>query len=398
MRVVLLALLVLARASGAEDEGETARAEKAETARERQEIELLRKAQRHFDAKNHGAAARVLEQVLVTRADDAAALAMLGHCYFEMGRLEKARAAFTRAVGQGRLTPDVVVRLAHIAREQGAPAAASTALRLAYLLVPKDASVLSAAGEAAAAAGLHEEAASAFRAAVDVAPADAQAHLRMGNIHLKSGASARALVAFETAHHLGASSGKLARLIAELHVERGELFSAVAWYDRMLGFEPPDADQVRLRCARLQAAAGDVVGARDRATRLTASADEVVAGGAHLLAGRLASRAKDQSAAAAHWLSALALGQGGSEVHGLLGAHFYRIGEHARAVEHLRERLKRGPPDPALARALVRSLVVLGELKAAREQLVVVVAEGGLDEQAERLITELARAEAKRAG
>ncbi|MHC4730457.1 MAG: tetratricopeptide repeat protein, partial [Planctomycetota bacterium] len=273
---------------------------------------------------------------------------------------------------------------------------ASSALRLAHLLVPKDAAVLSAAGDAAAAAGLYEEAASAFRAAVGLDPARAGAHLRLGNIHLKGGEAARALTAFETAHHLGASSEDLARLIAELHVERGELLSAVAWYERMLCFEPQDADKVRLRCARLQAAAGDVLGARDLAGQLTVCTDQVVAGGAHLLAGRLASRAKDLPAAVAHWLSALALGQGGPEVHGLLGTHFHRVGEHARAVKHLRERLRQGPPDPGLARALIRSHVALGERKAAREQLVLLVAERGLDEQAERLIADLARTEAKR--
>jgi len=396
MTIILLALPLLARAAGAEDEAATARAEEARAARERQETGLLRKAQLHFDARNHAAAARVLEQVLATRTDDAAALALLGHCYFEIGKLEKARVAFTRAVGRGRLTQDVVIRLAHIAREQGAPAAATSALRLAHLLVPKDAAVLCAAGDAAAAAGLYEEAASALREAVDLDPARADAHLRLGNIHLKTGAAARALTAFETAHHLGASSEDLSRLIAELHVERGELLGAVAWYDRLLAFEPEDADEVRLRCARLQAAAGDVLSARDRAGKLTESTDEVVAGGAHVLAGRLASRAKDLPAAVGHWRRALALGQGGSEVHGLLGAHYHRVGEHAKAVLLLRKRLRLGPPDSSFARALIRSLMALGELKAARERLVLLVAEGGLDDQAERLITELARTEAKR--
>ncbi|MHC4818431.1 MAG: tetratricopeptide repeat protein, partial [Planctomycetota bacterium] len=183
MRIVLIAFLALGGAAGAEDEDAAARAEEARVARERQEAELLRKAQLHFDAKNHAAAARALERVLATRTEDAAALALLGHCYFEIGDLEKARAAFTRAVGRGRLTKDVVIRLAHIAREQGAPSAAASALRLAHLLVPKDAAVLGAAGDAAAAAGMDEEAASAYRAAVDLDPARADAHLRLGNIH-----------------------------------------------------------------------------------------------------------------------------------------------------------------------------------------------------------------------
>jgi tetratricopeptide (TPR) repeat protein len=396
MRIVLIAFLALGGAAGAEDEDAAARAEEARVARERQEAELLRKAQLHFDAKNHAAAARALERVLATRTEDAAALALLGHCYFEIGDLEKARAAFTRAVGRGRLTKDVVIRLAHIAREQGAPSAAASALRLAHLLVPKDAAVLGAAGDAAAAAGMDEEAASAYRAAVDLDPARADAHLRLGNIHIKAGAAARALTAFETAHHLGASSEDLARLIAELHVERGQLLGAVAWYERMLRFEPEDAYEVRLRCARLQAAAGDLLGARDRAGKLTGCPDKVVAGGAHLLAGRLASRAKDPPAAVGHWLAALALGQGGAEVHGLLGVHYHRVGEHAKAAEHLDERLRRGPPDSSLSRALIRSRMALSELPAARAQLVLLVAEGGLDEQAERLITELAAAEARK--
>ena len=106
MRTLLLALLALAGAAGADDEAGKTRAEDARAARERQETELLRRAQLQFDRKNHAAAARALEQVLATRGDDAAALALLGHCYFEMGKLEQARAALTRAVGQGRLTYD----------------------------------------------------------------------------------------------------------------------------------------------------------------------------------------------------------------------------------------------------------------------------------------------------
>jgi len=188
----------------------------------------------------------------------------------------------------------------------------------------------------------------------------------------------------------GCSIDALMGRLRALGAEMGATFidHAPVWYQ--------DGDEVRLRCAQLLAAAGDVVGARDRAARLTVCADKVVAGGAHLLAGRLAGRAKELPAAVAHWLSALELGQGGPEVHGLLGAHYHRVGEHAQAVRHLRERLRQGPPDPSLARALIRSHVALGELNAAREQLVGLVAQGGLDEQAERLITELARSEARR--
>jgi hypothetical protein len=58
--------------------------------------------------------------------------------------------------------------------------------------------------------------------------------------------------------------------------------------------------------------------------------------------------------------------------------------------------LRRGPPDSSLSRALIRSRMALSELPAARAQLVLLVAEGGLDEQAERLITELAAAEARK--
>jgi Flp pilus assembly protein TadD len=122
-----------------------------------------------------------------------------------------------------------------------------------------------------------------------------------------------------------------------------------------------------------------------------------VASGAHLLAGRLASRAGDLPTAVAHWLRVLELGEDGPEVRGLLGAHFHRVGEHARAVKHLRERLRQGSPDSGFARALIRSYMALGELKAARAQLVLLVAEGGLDEPAERLLAGLARTEAERA-
>ncbi|MHC4550257.1 MAG: tetratricopeptide repeat protein [Planctomycetota bacterium] len=403
MRPALLALLLLAGAARAQDEAAAAQREaeairaqeEARAARERREAELLRRAQRYFDGRNHAAAARVLEQVLATRTGDAAARALLGHCYFEMGRLEQARSEFTRAVGLGRLTSDVVIRLAHIAREQGTPAAALSALRLAHLLVPRDAAVLSAAGDAAAAAGLREEAASALRAAADLDPARPDTFLRLGNLHLKQGATARALTAFETAYHLGAPTAELERIIAELHVEHGDLPCAAGWYERLLLRKPRQEGELRLRCAELLAAAGDVEQARDYAGRLAPNADKALAGGAYLLLGRLARRTKEMPVAVEHWRRALDLGEGGPEIHGALGTHFYRLGEHARAAQHLRQRLRQGPPDPGLARALIRSLVAVGELKAAREELVSLVAEFGLDEPAERLIADLARAAPK---
>ncbi|MFQ5843878.1 MAG: tetratricopeptide repeat protein [Planctomycetota bacterium] len=384
MRRIALVLLVLGATVPAQEDTERLR-----------HAEQLRRAERLFRSGSHAEAARILEPVLAAGGGDAEAHALLGHCYFELGRLERARVELTRAVGEGRLTSDVVIRLARISSEQGAPAAALNALRLAHLLTPRNAAVLSAAGEAAARAGLREEAASAFRAAVDLDPARPGAYLRLGNACLAADDSAGALAAFETAHHLGAGSPELARMIADLHARRGELVRAAGWYERMLLSEPEDGAGHRLRCAQLLAAAGDVERAREHAARAAASTDPTVAGGAHLLLGRLAGRAGDMRAAVDHWRRALALGQGGADVHGALGAHFHRAGRHAEAVKHLRERLRRGPPDPALWHALVRSLLALGERKAARAELVRLVAEFGLDDKADRLVTDLVRAGAK---
>ena len=353
----------------------------------------LAKAQKLFDQKSYAPAAVLLEKALKAAPERAAAHALLGHAYFELGRDADARAAFGRAIARGHLTADVLARLGQIAlKEKRLPAAVSS-LRLAALLAPEDSALELAAASAAERAGLFAEAESEYRDLLTADPSRADVWVRLGNLYLRTERPDKALPALVTAYHLGSGTAPLARTIAELYVSRSDLESAVRWYERLLLLDPKGAGTLRLRCARLQAAAGDVDGARKNAEALTRSKTPALAGDAHLLLGRLAASEKEIEPAMRHFQTAAKAGRADPQVHAWLGAHFRRNGNHAAAVRHLRARLAQGPMDQSLARSLVQSLIALQDLEGARHELLGMVEHFGMDAHAEALASGIARAQ-----
>ena len=353
----------------------------------------LAKAQELFDQKSYAQAAVLLEKALKEDPERADVHALLGHAYFELGRDAAARAAFGRAVARGHLTADVLARLGQIAlREKRLPDAASS-LRLAALLAPEDSALALAAASAAERAGLFAEAESEYRGLLTADPSRADVFVRLGNLYLRTKRPDKALPALVTAYHLGSSTAPLARTIAELYVSRRDLESAVRWYGRLLLLDPTNAEALRLRCARLQAAVGDVDGARKNAETLTKSKTPALAGDAHLLLGRLAASEKEIDAAMRHFQAAAKAGRADLQVHAWLGAHFRNTGNHAEAVRHLRMRLAEGPMDQSLVRSLVQSLIALQDLEGARHELLGMVEHFGMDSHAEALASKIARAQ-----
>ena len=353
----------------------------------------LAKAQRLFDQKSHAQAAVLLEEALKEDSERADVHALLGHAYFELGRDAAARDAFGRAIARGHLTADVLARLGQIAlKERRLPDAASS-LRLAALLAPEDSALELAAASAAERAGLFAEAESEYRGLLTADPSRADVHVRLGNLYLRTERPDKALPALVTGYHLGSNAAPLARAIAELYVSRHDLKSAVRWYGRLLLLDPKNAEALRLRCARLQAAVGDVDGARKNAGALTTSKTPALAGDAHLLLGRLAASEKEIEVARRHFQAAARAGRADLQVHAWLGAHFSRNGNHAEAVRYLRTRLAKGPMDQSLARSLVRSLIALRDLEGAHDELLGMVEHFGMDSHAEALASKIARAQ-----
>jgi len=355
------------------------------------DVSLLQRAQEAFDAKRFADVPPPLTRYLKDDPDHAGAHALLGHAYYELNEPGKAREQLARAVALGRLTSDVLGRLAQIALEEEALPAALNSLRVASLLAPDDSSVQLAAASAAEASGLWKEAESGYREVIEDHPADADVRLRLGNLFLKSGQPRKALPELLTAYHMGSSSPALLRTVAELFVQDRDLKSAVAWYRRLLSLDKNAGDDVRLRCARLLEAAGESAASMRMAKPLAASKTPGIAGDAELLLGRLAAAAGEPDQALAHWQRAVAAGSGGLDVSGWLGLALHRKERHKEAIPYLARRLSDGAPDQMLLRALVSSHLELGQAEQARNALLVMIEHFGLDAHARSLATSLRR-------
>jgi Flp pilus assembly protein TadD len=353
----------------------------------------LATAQRLFNEKEYSRAADLLRRSLEEDPDRAGAHALLGHAYFELGRLDEAGASFNQAIALGRLTSDVLARLGQIALARERLPAALNSLRLASLLAPEDDNLELAAAATAERAGLHDEAESVYRDLLAADPSRADVHLRLGNLYLLTERPRKALKPLLLAYHLGESSPALARTIGELYVNRGDLHGAVEWYQRLRLLKPKQPEGIALRCARLMASAGDPEGASKLAHTLLKSQKGAVAGDARLLLGQIAASRGAVDEAVLHWRAAAAAGRAGPDVHAWLGSYFRRKGNHAEAALHLRKRLSAGAMDQSLARALISSLIQLQDLEGARRELVVMIEHFGMDEHAESLVRRIARAQ-----
>jgi tetratricopeptide (TPR) repeat protein len=350
------------------------------------------RAQRSYDAGRYAGSVSILRALHARGGGDGATFALLGHGLYALEKPKEARAAFVEALARGRLSSDVVLRLVEIDRARGDPVAVLEGLRLAGLLLPDDERLPLAAADAAVDAGRLDEAESAYRRVLDRTPDAADVFLRLGNLYLKQQRHDDALVAFRTADALGATGAT--RLVAELYLACDDYQAAAAAYERMLAEEAGDAE-LELRCAELELAAGDRDAAVRHGAHVAATASGAVAGRARVLLGRAKLAGGDTDGAMGEFEKALEAGEGGTELHVLLGMHFHRAGEHARAVKHLRAALKDGGPDRARQTALVESLLALDDVDAARQETVRLIESFGIDERVERLVARLAAAAAR---
>ncbi len=118
-----------------------------------------------------------------------------------------------------------------------------------------------------------------------------------------------------------------------------------------------------------------------------------MAGDARLLLGQMAASRGAVDEAVLHWRAAATAGRVGPDVHAWLGSYFRRKGNHTEAALHLRKRLSAGTMDQSLARALISSLIQLQDLEGARRELLVMIEHFGMDEHAESLVRQIARAQ-----
>jgi len=194
----------------------------------------MRRARSLYEEKKYREAASILEEVCREQSTYAEAHRLLGHTYYQLGRTDDARKALAQAVAHGRLTPDVLARLAQIDRQQNRTAALLAGLRLRMLVEPEDRAWCLLYADVLASAGGEDEAEQIYKAIIEADPAQPDTFVRLGNLYLRKGEYNEAIAAFETACHLGASNPRLPETIAELWFNAGDKRRALLWYERAI--------------------------------------------------------------------------------------------------------------------------------------------------------------------
>jgi len=351
----------------------------------------MRRARSLYEEKKYREAASILEEVCREQPTYADAHRLLGHTYYQLGRTDDARKALAQAVAHGRLTPDVLARLAQIERRQNRTAALLAGLRLRMLVKPQDRAWCLLYADVLASAGGEDEAEEIYKAIIEAAPAQPDTFVRLGNLCLREGRHIEAISAFETACHLGESSPRLPETIAELWFNAGDKRRALLWYERAIKLQDKPAERVRLRRAELLFWTEEFDKAEAAARLLANSENRGSAGKAYLLLGQIAMQRNRPEIAVAHWEEAVQAGMDEPQILAFLGSHYFNNGQYKKAADCLEKRLASGGLDKALLRYLIISLIRSGEDERARDEMQTYLEHYGLDDQAERLVLSFVR-------
>src|SRR5688572_1889951 len=112
---------------------------------------------------------------------------LLTHAYYELEQYDKARQSAIDAIGVGRVTPDVLARLAQIAQERDDRLALLNALRLVIILEPGNVQWRIIFGDLLASEQAIDESAAVFRELLEGQPDSAALNLRLGNVLMQKG-------------------------------------------------------------------------------------------------------------------------------------------------------------------------------------------------------------------
>jgi Flp pilus assembly protein TadD len=348
----------------------------------------VRAAELLFNQSRYAEAAQAFEQVLQKSPELPDAYRFLGHAYFELGQLDKARQAYGQAIARGRLGADILGRLASIYSRSQQPAAAAESLKLSTLVAPATREVQLHLADLLIAAGRIEEAQSTLTDVSKVYSSDPAPLVRLGNLQVQAGKSKEALALVQTAVALGSTQPELPRLLAQLHHDVGNLRDAAQWYERAAASTSDVNLSADLRYRRAQALyeAGDSSEAALVATSLADAKDPTTASRAKLLLGQILMDQGKAEQAVAQWEAAAATGQAPPQVDDFLASHFLDLGDYARAVSPLRRRTARGDADAKSLANLALALHETGDAAQSRAAIKTYVERFGLDDQARDLL------------
>lgn len=312
---------------------------------------------------------------------------LLTHAYHALGQTDKARETALAAISVGRLTSDVLVRLAQIDQQRDDRLALLNTVRLLTIVEADDYQWRLIYGDLLADSGQLEESRGVFQSLVDERPESADLYLRLGDIATRLGDPEAAATNLETAWNLGADNTRLARTIAGLQQQLGNDIAAVAWIERAVAASPSSDEKLQLEHAQLCWNAEQTERAAAAARPLINSPTDEIAAQAHVLLGRIAMGNQEVDAAISHWREATARGVDSPQLLAVIGADYFNKGDFNRAAAVLKRVVDGAEAaEEQHLRFLVTSLIRAADLSNARTYLRHYVEQFGMSDAAKQLV------------
>lgn len=366
-----------------------------------EDVQAIEKAQAAYDAGRFAEAVTLLAPLRTKYPDQADIPRLLTHAYFALGDFARARESALAAIAGGRLSADVVGRIAQIDHRDNDEVAALSAVRLLTILDRDDRRWRMAYAAMLATSGSFDESAAVYRALLAAQPADADVAFRLGNVLVEQQRTTEAAAVLETAWRLGADDDRLPVKLAAVWQSLGDDRQAVAWLERAAAATKADP-AVELRIAQLHLKIGDLDRAAETARRLTASDAKPVAAAAHRVLAHVAVARGKIDDAVAEWRKAASRGDADVGMLAALGVHCFNAGDFASAAKYLRRVVDaeaagsesdghESEEAERNLRFLVISLIRSDDLDAARGYLRQYLERHGLSDEAKTLVRSLAR-------
>ena len=316
---------------------------------------------------------------------------LLTHAYFGQQKFADARRMAIRAVGLGRVTQDVLVRLAQIDEEGDDQTALINTIRLLTVIDADDRDWRVLYADLLVRAESLNEAAAVLRRLVRAEPESAVLQLRLGEVLVKQRKWDAAAIALTIAYYLGANHDRLPLLLAGVWQKLDDDHEAQIWIARAIDQSSLPSPTLSLQSAQLLWQLGEAERAAEVVQPLTESAEQQFRVQAHLLLGHIQNAAGQSAAAVAHWQNAIKDGADSVEVLALLGAHYFNAGEYGQAAIALKRvvDVERADHEQHL-RYLIISLIKSKAGREADEFLVRYIERHGLNGQANKLVRLLA--------
>lgn len=334
----------------------------------------IARAQSDLD-EHQSLAVRLLEEAIETHADSEQsraegyyALALLAYSFDQFGRAEAATTRALALTGAGPLRDRMLLLRAGALIKDGRADAASRDIEEEIGDAADPHSVRRSLAELLRQAGELEAARAQIEALLAVDPGDLDARLSLGLLAADAGDHQAARSALRTVWE-GADGerGEAALQLGRLAQRSGERAEARRWFDRAA--EQGESLRAGLELSRMDAAEGDVEGARERLQQLRAD-NPGMAQRMLRAEGEILYRARQYEAAVELLESGLATYPEDVDMRYAYALALEQSGELARAEEQLRQIMREYPDNASAYNALGYMLTINDQRLAEAEQLI----------------------------